>query len=111
MKSYFNQSNINKYIHKQENFGIGDLVTKHYTKGKKEPAYYMQADDDFYRISNTNPLNLPNDIPLLSGDGDFKVRVSTRTMFYEVQAEIKIKTMPFSKYSVKAGTTKKNPFA
>lgn len=49
----------------------------------------MQAGDDFYRISKTDPLKLGNDIPLLAGKGDFKVRVSTRSEFYEVQAEIK----------------------
>lgn len=111
MKMYFSQPGVNRYIHNKEDYAIGDLVTKHYTVGKKEPAYYMQADDDFYMISNKNPLKLANGIKVLSGTGDFKVRVSTRSQFYEVQAEIKIKSMPHSEYSVKSGTTKKNPFA
>jgi hypothetical protein len=110
MKSYFSQPGVNRYIHNKENYPIGDLVTKHYTLGKKEPAYYMQADDDFYMISNKNPLKVPSGVKMLSGTGDFKVRVSTRSQFYEVQAEIKIKSMPNSEYSVKSGTIKKNPF-
>lgn len=110
MVRYFSQPNVNRYIMSQENYNLGDLVTEHYTEGKAQPAYYMQAGDDFYRISNRNPLRLTNDIPLLIGTGDFKVRVSTRTEFYEVQAEIKIKEMPTSEYSFKPNTTKKNPF-
>jgi len=110
MKSYFSQSGVNRYIHNRENYPIGELVTKHYTMGKKEPAYYMQANNDFYMISSKNPLKLPSNIPILKGNGDFKVRVSTRSQFYEVQAEIKIKSMPDSTYSVKSGTNKKNPF-
>lgn len=110
MKMYFDQPNINRYIANQENYNLGKLVTEHYTIGKKEPAYYMQAGDDFYFISKKNPLNLHSDIPVLSGKGDFKVRVSTRSEFYEVQAEIKITKMPDSDYSVKPGTKKKNPF-
>lgn len=110
MVRYFSQPNVNRYIMSQENYNLGNLVTEHYTSGKTQPAYYMQAGDDFYRISSKNPLGLTNEIPLLSGIGDFKVRVSTRSEFYEVQAEIKIKEMPTSGYSFKPNTQKKNPF-
>jgi hypothetical protein len=110
MKRYFAQPNVNRYIANSANMDLGKVVTEHYTKGKAEPAYYMQAGDDFYRISNTDPFGLGAAIPLLSGKGDFKVRVSTRSEFYEVQAEIKIAQMPTSKYSVKPGTKKTNPF-
>lgn len=110
MKAYFDQPGINRYIANQEDYDLGKLVTEHYTIGKKEPAHYMQAGDDFYMISKTNPLRLHKDIPVLAGHGDFKVRVSTRSEFYEVQAEIKITEMPVSKYSIKPGTKKKNPF-
>lgn len=110
MKEYFGQSGVNRYIANETNYNLGKLVTEHYTIGKKEPAYYMQAGDDFYRISNKNPLKLTVKIPLLSGRGDFKVRVATRSEYYEVQAEIKIKNMPASQFSVKPGTSKKNPF-
>ena len=110
MKKYFDQPRVNRYIANNENMDLGKIVTEHYTKGKAEPAYYMQAGDDFYRISNRDPFKLGSKIPLLSGRGDFKVRVSTRSEFYEVQAEIKIAKMPDSKYSVKPGTNKENPF-
>lgn len=110
MKQYFAQPGVNRYLASQENFDIGALVTEHYLKGKAAPAEYMQAGDDFYRIGKGDPLKLGTKIPLLSGRGDFKVRVSTRSQFYEVQAEIKIKTMPNSPYSIKPGTSKKNPF-
>jgi hypothetical protein len=110
MKKYFDQPGINRYIANQENYNLGKLVTEHYTIGKKEPAHYMQAGDDFYMISRANPLKLTTSIPVLKGMGDFKVRVSTRSRFYEVQAEIKISEMPDSKYSISPGTKKLNPF-
>jgi len=109
MKSYFDQPSVNRYIANQENYNLGKVVTEHYTIGKREPAYYMQAGDDFYLISSKNPFKLKN-IPLLSGVGSFKVRIATRSEFYEVQAEIKISRMPHSDYSLKPGTRKKNPF-
>ena len=111
MKAYFNRPGINRYIANQENYDLGKLVTQHYTVGKAEPAYYMQAADDFYLVSSKNPLKLDSGIPLLKGKGDFKVRVSTRSEFYEVQAEIKINSMPDSKYSVLLGTDKINPLS
>lgn len=110
MKSYFDRPGVNRYIANKEKFDLGKVVTDHYTKGKAEPAYYMQAGDDFYKISNKDPYKLGNKIPLLKGIGDFKVRIGTRSEFYEVQAEIKIMDMPDSRYSVKPGTKKLNPF-
>ena len=62
-------------------------------------------------IGNRNPLDLPKDIPVLAGKGQFKIRISTRSQFYEVQAEIKIDKMPKSNYSALPGSNKKNPFA
>ena len=67
-----------------------------------------------YLISDKNPLKLPGKIPVLSGSGDFKVRVSTRSEFYEVQVELKIKEFqpsksPFSVFG--DGKKQKNPFA
>ena len=110
MKEYFDQPGVNRYIATESNVNLGKIVTDHYLKGKAEPAYYMQAGDDFYMIGTKNPLNLPRDIPVLQGNGPFKVRIATRSQFYEVQAEIKIDSMPKSKYSCKPGTKKKNPF-
>jgi hypothetical protein len=109
MKDFFSQPGINRYIANEENYNLGDVVTEHYTIGKAKPAYYMQAGDDFYMVSKKNPLKIQG-IPLLNGTGDFKVRVATRSEFYEVQAEIKIKKMPISKYSVAPATKKPNPF-
>ncbi len=111
MKEYFAQPGINRYIAALPNVDLGAVVTDHYLNGKAEPAYYMQAGDDFYMIGRTNPLKLPKDIPLLSGSGPFKVRIATRSAFYEIQAEVKIAKMPDSPYSLMPGTRKKNPFA
>jgi hypothetical protein len=110
MKAYFEQPGVNRYIASKENYNLGKVVTEHYTVGKTQPALYMQAGDDFYLISSKNPLKLPKNIPVLTGSGDFKVRVATRSQFYEIQAEIKIKDMPDSEYSLMPGTKKKNPF-
>jgi len=38
------------------------------------------------------------------------MRVSVRSKQYEIQPELKVKSMPNSPYSLKPGTTKKNPF-
>lgn len=108
MKRFF--QGTNQYISEEKKVNLGSLVTEHYTKGKAEPAYYMQAGDDFYLIGKENPLELHN-VPALRGTGDFRVRVSTRATYYEIQAEIKIKEMPYSPYSVAPDTKKKNPFS
>lgn len=109
--AYF--KNKNQYILDVKNVDLGKLVTAHYLEGKAEPAYYMQAGDDFYMIGNKNPLGLPSDVPKLTGKGSFKMRIGIRSAksgFYEIQPEIKIMDMPKSRYSVKPGTNKKNPF-
>lgn len=108
MKKFFQTRN--RYILKTSRMDMGKLVTAHYLEGKEAPAYYMQAGDDFYMIGKENPLGVPRDVPLLSGTGEFKMRVSTRSRFYEVQPEVKIMDMPTSRYSLKPGTRKKNPF-
>lgn len=112
MKTYFSQPSVNRYIASQQNFDIGKLVTEHYLKGKAAPAHYLQAGDDFYMIGTDNPFGLHRDIPKLAGTGDFKVRISTRSQFYEVQAEIKIKEFrpKNSPYSALKNSSKKNPF-
>jgi hypothetical protein len=110
MKKYFTNEASSRYIANEDNYNLGKLVTEHYTIGKEEPAHYMQAGDDFYMISKRNPLGLDKKIPVLTGRGSLKVRVATRSEFYEVQAEIKIANMPTSTFSVKPGSVKKNPF-
>ena len=55
---------------------------------------------------------LDNKIPVLAGTGNFKIRVSTRSAFYEIQPEIKIaKFVPASSiFSVFPSDDKINPF-
>lgn len=112
MAEYF--KNRNQYILSVPDVNLGELVTRHYLEAKAKPAHYMQAGDDFYMIGKENPLNLPNDIPVLGvtkrAYGTFKMRIGVRSQYYEVQPEIKIQDMGESKYSVKPGTTKMNPF-
>lgn len=105
----------NRYVMSEPQINLGELVTQHYTKGKAIPAHYMQAGDDFYLIGETDPLDLSalnKGIPTLAGFGDFKVRISTRSEFYEIQAEIKIKKFipPNSPFSVMSNSSKINPF-
>ena len=110
MKEYFAQPGITRYITSIPNFNIGAVVRDHYLNNKAEPAFYLQAGDDFYMIDKSNPFGVPNDVPLLEGQGTFKVRIATRSKFYEIQAEIKIAKLKASKYSLRPGTKKKNPF-
>ena len=105
-----------RYIVSQRGAAIGTLVVAHYTLGKATPASYLQARDDFYLIGSADPLGLSaaNDgmIPKIGGTGDFKMRVSTRSKFYEIQAEVKIRDFlpPNSPFSVLPGSSKINPF-
>ena len=106
-----------QYILDVPNVDLGKLVAGHYLKAKEEPAYYLQAGDDFYMIGTQNPFGLPKDIPNIGQPrksiGNFKMRIGVRSSasgFYEIQPEIKITNMPISPYSVMPGTKKKNPF-
>lgn len=69
MKGYFNQPGINRYIAIETDVDLGKLVTEHYLKGKEEPAYYMQAGDDFYMIGTSNPLDYPGIFQFFLGGG------------------------------------------
>ena len=112
MAEYFKSRN--QYILSVPNVNLGELVTRHYLEAKAKPAHYMQAGDDFYMIGKENPLKLPDDIPVLGVNkpayGTFKMRIGVRSQYYEVQPEIKIVDMGTSKYSIKPGTSKQNPF-
>lgn len=107
-----------RYIVSEPDVNVGELVTLHYTVGKASAAHYLQAKDDFYLIGSEDVLGLTAanvgnpPIPVLGGSGDFRVRVSTRREFYEIQIELKIKHYsPLSSpYSVLKGTRKINPF-
>jgi len=106
-----------QYILDIPNVDLGKLVAGHYLKAKAEPAYYLQAGDDFFMIGTQNPFDLPKDIPNIGQPrksiGNFKMRIGVRSSasgFYEIQPEIKITDMPTSPYSLKPGTRKKNPF-
>lgn len=116
LKDFVENQRKNRYIHIQDNVDIGDLVTRHYLEGKAEPAFYLQAGDDFYLIGNKDPLNINKSrkqkVPVLKGMGDFKIRIATRSEFYEIQAEVKIKKMEphVSPFSVLSESRKMNPF-
>lgn len=110
VKAYVESSGITRYLHTTENMNMSDEIIAHYTQGKSAIAHYMGAGDDFYKLSNDNPLKVPTGVPMLSGKGDFSIRVSTRSEYYEIQVEAKIKKLDSSPYSVKPGTSKKNPF-
>jgi len=105
-----------RYVVTEPDVNLGKLVTQHYTQGKSQAAHYLQAKDDFYMIGNADALGLNSanggKIPTLSGTGEFKVRVSTRSEFYEIQTELKIKHYDpaSSPYSVLKGSKKINPF-
>jgi hypothetical protein len=63
-------------------------------------------------IGSLDTLGIKNkhhDIPFVKGKGMFRMRIGFRTKFYEVQPEIKIKTMGKSNYSL-IDPEKKNPF-
>lgn len=104
-----------RYILAEENYDIGELARAHYSLGEngKPKASYIQTGDDFYRLSNDNPLEfVPNDVPLFNGSGDLRIRVATRldSGFYEILAEVKIKKLDSdSKYSFMPGSTKPPP--
>lgn len=110
MKKYM-ATQKDQYIVTIPNQDLGKVVVAHYSAGgKSEPAYYLQAADDFYMLGNKNPLGVPSDVPQFGGRGDFRMRVGIRSSMYEVQPEVKVKTMVNSPYSIKPGTKKKNPF-
>jgi hypothetical protein len=106
LKEYFEVA-PNRYVANVVAYDIGSLVTKDLNDRN---VHYLQAGDDFYMVGCDNPLHLSEDIPVFCGEGDFKVRVSTRAVFSEVQAELKMYNLPRSQYSVKPGTDKRSPF-
>lgn len=110
-------SSRKQYILDVKNVDLGVLVTRHYLEGKKEPAHYMQAGPDFYKIGKANPLGLPSDVPELGIPGkcmgSFKMRIGIRGSkpFYEIQPEIKILNMPKSPYTaLPSDSSRKNVF-
>lgn len=108
----FLKTRQSQYFIDVDNVDLGKLVTKHYNEGKAEPVAYMQAGNDFFMIGTLDSLNLKSkhhDIPFVKGKGMFRMRIGFRTKFYEVQPEIKIKTMGDSDYSL-IDPKKKNPF-
>jgi len=110
MKDFMSKQK-DQYIVTVSGQNLGKVVRDHYSKGgKSETVYYMQADDDFYRLSNEDPLGVESDVPMFEGTGEFRMRVGIRSKQYEIQPEVKVKTMVHSPYSIKAGTKKKNPF-
>tara|TARA_B110000503_G_C6995041_1_gene349038 strand:- start:21 stop:830 length:810 start_codon:yes stop_codon:yes gene_type:complete len=110
MKSFL-ATQKNQYIVSVSVNDLDKAIMDHYSKGgKAEPAFYLQAGDDFYRLSKEDPLGVATDVPMFSGKGDFRMRVSIRSKQYEIQPELKVNSMPSSAYSLLPGTSKKNPF-
>lgn len=111
MKGYLKTLST-KNVCKVPNVDVGDLVSLHYLKGKAAPAYYLSSGDDFYQFGNENPLKIP-DVPKFessAGANQVVLRIGDRSSNFEIQAEVKAKTLAKSKYSVKPGSTKQNPF-
>ena len=106
--SKFLSTRSNKYIHQEVDVNVSEIAAKHYNYGKKVPAHYIQLGDQFFRLGNENPFNL--DLPELSGNGMFNVRVGERTGKYEIQPDIKIMGSIYSPMSVAPGTMKPHPF-
>src|SRR6478736_5147461 len=46
MRSYCKENGA--YILDYKEYDLSELVSSHYTRGKVEPAFYMQAGDDFF---------------------------------------------------------------
>jgi hypothetical protein len=108
----FLKTRPSQYFIDVDGVDLGKLVTQHYNEGKAEPVAYMQASDDFFMIGNLDSLGIKSkhtDIPHVKGKGMFRMRIGMRTKYYEVQPEIKIKTLGKSKYSL-TNPSKKNPF-
>lgn len=108
----FLKTRKSQYFIDVDNVDLGKLVTKHYNEGKAEPVAYMQAGNDFFMVGTLDTFNIKNkhsDIPFVKGKGMFRMRIGFRTKFYEVQPEIKIKSMGESDYSL-IDPKKKNPF-
>lgn len=111
MKGYLGTL-TNKNVCKVPNVDIGHLVTLHYLKGKAAPAYYLSSGDDFYQFGDTNPLKIPN-VPKFesaAAKNQVVLRIGDRSGNFEIQAEVKAKTLTRSSYSVKPGSSKSNPF-
>ena len=103
-----------RYIVKNDKYPVGELVRAHYGYGKdgKAKANYLQTGDDFYKLSEDNPLGFADDVPIFDGTGHCYIRVSTRSEFYEIQAEVKVESIEEdSPYSFKPGSSKPAPFA
>lgn len=88
---------------------LSKLIEDHYTKGKAEPTYYIQAGDDLYRLSNKDPFKWK--VPKLkSPDGTVSVRLSMKKeKLYEVQVDIKTHSINSSPFSLKPSSNKKSP--
>lgn len=102
-----------KNICKEASVDVGNLVSLHYLKGKSAVAYYLSSGDDFYYFKTsggkTNPLKIP-DVELFSGTNSIVLRVGDRSDNFELQSEVKLRSLPSTNYSVKPGSKKPNPF-
>jgi hypothetical protein len=105
----FMQERGSLYLYSEDDVNLGDLITQHYNCGKKEPAHYIQAGDQFFALGDEDPLDLK--VPKLEATGKFKVRLQFRKSleWYEIMPEIKVSKL-YSPFSVAPGTMKPHPF-
>ena len=89
---------------------ITDVVADHYLKGKSEPAYYIQIDDDLYRLGDENPFkwNVPK-LSITSGNIIARISISNSKL-YEIQVDVKSHEFCSSDYSLKLDSNKMRPF-
>ena len=111
MNEFFEQTGRNKYLGEDINIDVGNLMKKHYLEGKKEAAAYLQSGDSCYIIDYENPLDMHHEVPIIEGTGNFKVRMSCRSKFYEILVEMKMNEMVHSDFSILPYTDKRNPWS
>lgn len=111
MKGYLSTL-TNKNICKVDNVDIGKIAMLHYTTGKAVKTSYISSGDDLYCFDNNNPFGFKN-IPSFEKSvqsNSVVFRIGDRSSNFEIQSEVKAKTIAKSPYSIKPGSSKPNPF-
>lgn len=108
VKNFFKKKET-QYILDVSMNDIGKIIAQHYLKGKKFSTQYIQIGDNFYKFC-TNDICGLRDVPILSGEGYLKVRVSIRSKYVEVQPELKFINLEDSNFSILNDSKKQFPF-